>query len=180
MSEFRYINNTASDITYGSDTVPAYGDLVVAARVAGFEDRIGTTLELLIDGVVITPAPGNSATKLLFVIRSANMALTTDQYMTKVFTGTSYIPTMVVAKRVTGGATVACVGGIYDTAAKAGIALIPNTSDFVTLAATVPVLITGTGVNTVLPTTANAILSLTTGSTAACLADVFVYGAILD
>ncbi len=179
MSIYRYVNNTAANVVGGSDTVPAYGQLLLTAASSDLAPYVNISIDLYIDGVEQNARIEN-AVQLLFVLRSANMAITTDQAFTKVFTGTSYVATSVVAKRKTGGASVACAGGIYDTASKAGVVLAANTTNWVSLSSTVPVILGTSDLNKVLPTTANAFLSLTTGSTAACTADVFIYGIIVD
>lgn len=123
----------------------------------------------------------SNAQQLLFVLRGANMTLTTDQAFTKQFGGTTYQITSVSAVRKTGAFGVACVGGIYDTASKAGNALIAaaqvwsaltgaNTIQTATLAA-----IAGSVASTATP-----FLSLTTGNTGALTADLFIWGVVLD
>jgi len=119
--------------------------------------------------------------RLLFVVRSANFQSTSDQAFTKVGTFTTYMPTKVVGKRVSGGATVTCLGGIYTGANKTGNAIVPAAQSWLgmsgadktqdaTLAA-----IAGTDVHTATP-----ILSLSTGSTGAVAGDVFIFGLIMD
>ncbi len=121
-----------------------------------------------------------NTSQLLFVIRSADMQLTTDQAFTKVFTGTKYRIQDIVALRKTGGASVLCAGGVYDAASKGGNAIVSVAQSWVTLAAGVNVVPTLAAVvaTTVLDPT--VYLSLTTGSTAACTADIFIYGYIVD
>lgn len=74
----------------------------------------------------------------------------------------------------------ACAGGIYDTAAKGGNAIVAAAQSWVTLAS--GVIVTGTLAaltqTTLLSNT--PILSLTTGSTAACTADIYIYGVDLS
>ena len=114
--------------------------------------------------------------QLIAVIRGANFQLTSDQAMTRVFSGTSYTVTAVIARQRTGGASVACVGGIYDAAAKGGNAICAAAQSWVTLASGV---IVSVGVANLLQTaifTTTPILSLTTGSTAAVTGDVLVFG----
>jgi hypothetical protein len=114
--------------------------------------------------------------QLLFKLAGANMQLATDQAFTKVYGGSAYAPTLIFARQRTGGASVACVGGIYDAAAKGGNAMVAAAQSWVTLA-------NGVIVNSALAAlvattllTNTPILSLTTGSTAACTADLFIYG----
>lgn len=123
----------------------------------------------------------SAALQLLFVLRGANMQLTSDQAMQRVFSGSSYKITDITAVMKTGGATVACVGGIYTAAGKTGAALVAAAQSWLGLSA---------AGKTVTPTiaavsltdlqTATPILSLTTGSTAACTADIFIFGYVLD
>ncbi len=114
--------------------------------------------------------------QMLFRLSSANMQLTTDQAFTKLYAGTSYYVTTIVARQRTGGATVACAGGIYTAAGKTGNQLVAVGQSWVTLAAGVIVTPTlGATIATALQS-ATPILSLTTGSTAACTADIFIFG----
>jgi hypothetical protein len=124
---------------------------------------------------------GLGPTQPLFVLRSANMQSTSDQSFVKQGSFTNYVMTMAVAIQKTGGTSVACVGGIYTSAAKGGTPLIGAAQSWV--------LLTGSG-KTVQATlaaviatdaqSATPILSLTTGSTAAATADVFIYGFLVD
>jgi hypothetical protein len=115
--------------------------------------------------------------QLLFVLRAADMQSTSDQAFTRVFNGTNYLVSHVWAKRASGGTTVVCAGGIYTAASKGGAALIAAAQSWVNLSgalksvqATLAAII-GTDVQSATP-----ILSLTTGSTAAATADLFIYG----
>jgi hypothetical protein len=123
-------------------------------------------------------SPANTQ-QLLFVGRGLDFQSTADQALAKQFNGTQYVVTNVYAARKTGAATVACVGGIYTAAAKGGSALIGAVQSWVTLASgvTVPATI---AITTSILTATPLYLSLTTGSTAAVTADVFVFGYILD
>ena len=119
--------------------------------------------------------------QLLFVLRGANMQSVADQSFTKVGAFTTYVITKALARRVSGGTSVACAGGIYSAAAKAGSQLIGVAQSWVALTgadkivdATLPALL-GTDAQTATP-----ILSLTTGSTAAATADLFIYGTVVD
>lgn len=112
--------------------------------------------------------------QLLFKVSGANFQLTTDQPFTKIFGGSNYTITYIFARQRSGGASVACLGGIYDGAAKTGNILVAAAQSWVTLAANVIVPAT-INLNTVL-LSATPILSLSTGSTAACTADVMLYG----
>lgn len=122
-----------------------------------------------------------SAQQALFVLRSANMTLTTDQVFVKLFPGSKYIITGVYAKLISGAFGVSCLGGIYDTASKGGNALVAATQTWATL----------TGVGTAqtatlasialtVVSTATPILSLTTGNTGALSCDLFIFGVCVD
>lgn len=125
----------------------------------------------MVKGYAITPSNYQS---LLYVGRNLNFQLTTDQALTKVFSGSAYVVTSVIARQRTGAASVACAGGVYDAAAKAGNAWVAAAQSWVTLASGV-IVQAAVAVTTVLGTT-GLILSLTTGSTAAITGDVYVFG----
>jgi hypothetical protein len=116
----------------------------------------------------------------LFVLRSANMQSTADQAFTKTFAGTQYKITEIIARRKTGGASVACTGGIYDAAAKGGNAIVGVAQSWLTLAASVNVTATLAALVSTTDLSATPFLSLTTGSTAACTADLFIMGYPVD
>jgi hypothetical protein len=118
----------------------------------------------------------NQSQQLLFKLSGANFQSTSDQQFTKVFGGTNYFITSIVARQRTGAASVACAGGIYDAAAKGGNALVAAGQSWVTLAATVIVQATLAAVAGTALESATPYLSLTTGSTAAITGDVFIYG----
>lgn len=128
----------------------------------------------------VATVAATKAAQLLFVIRSADMQLTTDQALTKSFTGTKYRVTDVIAVRKTGAASVVCAGGIYDAASKGGNALVATAQSWVTLATAINVVPTLAAVAATTVLDPTLYLSLTTGSTAACTADIFVYGYIID
>lgn len=121
-----------------------------------------------------------SANQILFVLRGADFQSTADQQFTKLFAGTNYRITDICAVRKTGGASVLCAGGIYSAAAKAGNALVATAQSWVTLAANVNVVPTLAAVVGTALCTTTPYLSLTTGSTAAVTADVFIAGYIID
>jgi hypothetical protein len=121
----------------------------------------------------MTPA---GMSQLLFRLSGANMQSTADQIFTKIYSGTSYFITSIVARQRTGAATVACAGGIYTGAAKTGDQLVALAQSWVTLAAGVIVQPTLAALIATNLETATPILSLTTGSTGACTADIFIYG----
>lgn len=123
--------------------------------------------------------PSENAEQLLFLGRSINFQLTTDQVLRKQFTGTNYVVTRVIAKRVAGGASVACAGGVYSATSKGGSAIVAASQSWLALANNTIVQATVAAL-TALLSSSNIYLSLTTGSTAAVTANVYVYGVIID
>jgi len=129
----------------------------------------------------LSALPAAQVQQLLFVGRGLNFQSTADQALTRVFAGTSYIVTNVIAVRKAGGATVSVLGGIYTAAAKGGSAVVGAVQSWIGLS--------GAGKATTATLAALALtdvlssdltLSLTTGSTGAVTADVFVYGVVVD
>lgn len=125
--------------------------------------------------------PAAQAAQLLFVLRGADMTLTTDQAFTKVGAFTNYAITSIYAVRKTGAFSVACLGGLYSAAGKTGDIMIAAAQSWAGLsgagkmvAATLAALL-GTNVETATP-----ILALSTGNTGALTADIFIYGVPLD
>jgi hypothetical protein len=119
---------------------------------------------------------GPAGQQLLFKLAGANMQLTTDQSFAKVYAGSNYAISLIIARQRTGGASVICAGGIYDAAAKGGNALVAAAQVWVTLASGVMVNATLAAVALTALGSTTPILSLTTGSTAACTADLYIYG----
>jgi len=119
--------------------------------------------------------------RLLFVARSANFQLTTDQAFTKIGTFTNYMPTVIVALGTSGASTVACTGGVYTGASKAGSALVAAAQSWIGLSAAGKMVVSALAVITTTDVqTATPNLSLTVGSTGAVTADIFIFGTILD
>lgn len=117
----------------------------------------------------------------LFSLLAANMQLTTDQAFTKVTPCNTYAITKVVARWKSGGTTVACAGGIYTAASKTGSALVAAGQSWINLTASGKIVdATVAAVNGTDEQSATPILSLTTGSTGACTADLTIYGVILS
>ncbi len=114
--------------------------------------------------------------QLLAVIRGANFQSTADQAMTRITPATNYLVTNVVARQRTGGASVTCAGGIYDTAAKGGNAIVTAATSWVTLASGVIVSVPLANILQTVLLANTPIFSLTTGSTAACTGDVLMFG----
>ena len=118
---------------------------------------------------------------LLFYINGASLQSTSDQVFTRVFPATKYVISDIRAVGATGGVTVACAGGIYNEASKGGDELVAATQDWTGITAVDKVMqpslesVVGTDVQTETP-----ILSLTTGSTAAATANIYIYGYSMD
>lgn len=121
------------------------------------------------------------ANRALFRLTGANMQLTTDQQFTKQGAFTLYMPTFIVAIRRTGGTSVTCAGGIYPSASKAGTAIVAASQSWVTLTTTNKIVsATLAAVATTDAQSATPYFALTTGSTAAATADIYIFGTILD
>ncbi len=120
--------------------------------------------------------PAASIQQLLFKLTGANLQSTSDQVFTKIYGGSAYFITTILARQRTGGASIACAGGVYDGAGKTGNIIIAATQSWVTLSSGVIV----SGALAALTSTTllsnTPILSLTTGSTAACTADLYIIG----
>lgn len=120
---------------------------------------------------------GQTDGSLLFVLGSANMQSTADQAFVKVRSFTTYVIDKVVCVGVTGGATVACAGGIYGGASKTGNIYVAAAQSWLGVSAANKLVtatlaaLPGTDVTGETP-----ILSLTTGSTAACTAKLLIFG----
>jgi hypothetical protein len=126
---------------------------------------------------IINPA---NQQQVLFKLAGANLQLTTDQPFAVVYTGSAYLVTGVFARQRSGAASIACAGGIYDAAAKGGNAIVSAAQSWVTLASGVIVSATLAALTSTMLLTATPILSLTTGSTGACSADLYILGVDLS
>lgn len=127
------------------------------------------------------PASVGGAPQLLFTLAGVNMAVAdVDNTFTKLFGGTTYVITSVIAQRASGGTSVACAGGIYTAAAKGGTPLIATVQSWVALTGAGKIVVaTNAAVLATDSQTATPILNLTTGSTAAATANLFIYGVVL-
>lgn len=113
---------------------------------------------------------------VLFQLVGANMQSTADQPFQQMYNGTTYSVSYICARQRSGACSILCLGGIYDGASKSGNAIVSAAQSWLTLASGVMVnaglaALTGTSVLQNTP-----ILSLTTGSTAPCTADIYIYG----
>lgn len=128
---------------------------------------------------IYTPAAQGHAP--LFVLRGANMAVTTDQAFTKMFSGTNYQITGIYALAKTGAVAALTAGGIYTAAAKAGIALVAAAQVWTSLTAAGKLQTVTLGAPIASDVqTATPILSLTTASGTAATADIFITGVVLN
>ena len=119
--------------------------------------------------------------QLLFVLRGADLAVTTDQQFTRVFSGTNYVVTDVIAARKTGAFGVACLGGVYTAASKAGDALVAAAQSWAALTgAAKAVVATLAAIAGTATQSATPYFSLSTGNTGALTADIFIYGVCVD
>ncbi len=102
-----------------------------------------------------------------------------DQIFQKMFSGTTWDPTYIVAYWKSGAFNTACAGGVFSGAGKTGSAIVAVGQSYSGL--------TGAGNHVVVPvqTTANdfavpPILNLTTGNTGILIADYRIYGLIVN
>lgn len=126
------------------------------------------------------PIQAANITQNLFVLRAANMTLTTDQAFTKLFTGTNYVVTNVVAVTKSGAFGIACLGGVYTAASKAGDAVVAAAQAWAGLTALGLTVMVSAANIIQKQETATPFLSLTTGNTGALTADLFIQGVVTD
>ena len=130
---------------------------------------------------IIATVPMAQVEQRLFVIRAADMTLTSDQAFTKAFTGTNYMVTNIFGVLKSGAFGVACIGGIFTGSAKSGDAVLAAAQSWASLsgvgtaAAAALANLLVTKVESATPN-----LSLTTGNTGALTADIFIVGVVVD
>jgi len=124
------------------------------------------------------PVGQTTALTKLFVLRGANLNITTDQAFTKVGSFTRFAVTSILARGLTGNALIAA-GGIYTAAAKGGTAIVAAGQAWGALSALDKVLSLTLAALTDAQT-ATPILSLTTAAGGAATADIHVFGYVLD
>ena len=125
--------------------------------------------------------PGFSGRVPLFILRGADMTLTTDQRFRKNGQFTNYSVNRVVALLKSGAFNTACAGGIYAAASKGGSALVASGQSWANLTAAGKMVdATVAAVNGTDAQSATPYLSLTTGNSAALTADLFLFGDVLD
>ena len=141
----------------------------------------GTASNLAMDGSnTISGASAAQLPTTLFILRGANLVATADQLFSKVANFTNYVLTDVIAVTKSGGATVACVGGIYTAAAKAGDQIVSAVQSWIGLSS-IGLTVRAALANLLLKLeTAIPVLSLTTASATAATADLFLIGLIAD
>jgi hypothetical protein len=130
----------------------------------------------------------------LFFLKNANMQLTTDQELVAVgpyrlnpygVPFTRFKITDIIAVCNGTGVTVACAGGIYTAISKGGTPVVAAAQSWMGLSATNKMVkatlaaVCDTDVFTLPDAAGRLWLSLTTGSTAAGVADIYVYGYVL-
>lgn len=126
------------------------------------------------------PTTGPNDTQLLFKLVGANLQSTADQQFVKIFNGSRYGVTNILSICRSGGATVACAGGIYTGAGKTGDQIVAVGQSWVLLSAVNKLVVPTLGTALTDSETAVPFLSLTTGSTAAATADFYLLGIIMD
>lgn len=112
----------------------------------------------------------------LFELINADMQSAADQRFARMFEGANYLITHIHARRRTGACSVACAGGVNDQAAAAGNAIVAAGQSWVTLASGVTVMATLAALVNTTHLTLTPFLLLATPSTAACRADIVIYG----
>ena len=134
----------------------------------------------------ITPFKSSCDIVPLFKVTDADMQSTSDQVFTKLVSFNEAVPVLMTAVPKTGVASGTCNGGVYSAAAKGGSVLLPSTASWIGISAvsspkafqTFGAFTGGTNMVKSVMTTA-PYLSLTTGSSTACTADVYIYGFIV-
>lgn len=124
---------------------------------------------------------------LLYKISGADFTSTADQAFSKIATFSVAYPMAIIADP-TSGKTTGAVGGIYDAASKGGDVYLPSSIAWGLDATATPkkgVQVSSGGTGTQFDgqhwqMTGTLYLSLTTGSSTACSADVYVYGVVIS
>lgn len=121
----------------------------------------------------------NNTLQLLYILRSANLAITTDQKFTKVFTGNLWDPQFIIANWTGGAYSTSCLGGIFSAASKGGSAIVSTSQSYSNLtgATTQQNLTVQTSTTTFNVT---PYFSLSTANSGTLFADIFIFGVCLD
>lgn len=136
--------------------------------------------------MILQPPPAgvraSAASQRLFVGRGLNLQSTADQPLSKVFDGTRFIVREILMCGRTGGASVACDGGIYTGASKTGSVMVAAGQSWLGVSAAGKLAQATLAALLATDEQSAGLLyfSLTTGSTAAATADLFVFGVITD
>lgn len=142
----------------------------------------GTSVATTVGQTVQSMTGAGYLDQLLFKISAADMAVTTDQAMTKIFSGTKWTATRIFALRASGAYNTACLGGVYTAATKGGSAIVAATQTYAGLtgAAKMVDLTLAALLGTDVQSAAVIYVALTTANSAALTADFYVYGVVLD
>lgn len=116
-------------------------------------------------------------------ITAADFAVTTDQAFTwLIATPSLYVIRRVIARRVSGAFSVACLGGVYDAASKGGNALVAATQTWAALTGAGKIVdaslaaITGTAI----VTASTIYFALSTANSATMTSDIYLFVDVLD
>lgn len=121
------------------------------------------------------------AQRALFILKGANLQLTTDQAFIKIGIFTNYRIVEIMVNATSGTASALTAGGVYTAGSKGGSAIVSALQSWATLSSagvTLPLTLAGL-VNTALRSE-TPILSLTVASSSAATADLFLIGYPLD
>lgn len=178
----------ASNLSDVASAATSFGNIKQAATTTATGVVERSTVAETIAGVATTfPAvldlanSGSLRMGLIAYGTGLNMALDTDQALTFVATPTLWVPTNIIARRVTGAFDTACLGGIYTAASKAGTAIVAAGQSYANLTGAGKIVtatlaaVNGTDVNT----STTLFLSLSTGNSIALTADFYVFGLLL-
>lgn len=158
---------------------------------AGFADDTsiitGAALPIPVSQVVGNPiAPQNTGEQLLFALRNAAMDSTADQVLRKIHGGRRVVFSRAVAVDKAGNAS-AAVGGIYSGAGKTGNQLIGSGQVYSKLTAANmahPLTLTSWATDNATALASDGgssfFFSLTTPGAAGSMADIFIYGSVVD
>lgn len=150
--------------------------------------ELATLAETLagLDGTRVAPIAaleqsGSLRYGLLAYGAALDFTLDTDQALTMIGAPTLWIPTNIMARRVTGAFGVACAGGVYTAATKGGNAIVAAAQTYAGLsgAGKIQTCTVAAIAATDVQTSTTLFLSLSTGNTGALTADVYVFGMTL-
>lgn len=123
--------------------------------------------------------PVINGVQLLFVLRNANFAISTDQQFTRVFSGNTWDPFFITANQTSGAFSGTCAGGIFTLPSKGGSAIVAVGQSWAAMTgAFTHVNATIQAATTTFTTT--PYLSLTTPNGAPLTGDVFIFGVCYD